>query len=134
MQKFIVNVVVGLLGNESPHSNRFTLIYPKSENDVRLWATLGSENPTGKPVGVVSAEDGTPINLGDRVYIKLKNGNEYIANIHKIEPDGIVLIFDRDWNEVLKRWIKCNVANIDFKTIKNEDVELIRIADENEHF
>ena len=83
---------------------------------------------------LVIAEDGTPINLGDRVYIRLKNGNEYIANIHKIEPDGIVLIFDRDWNEVLKRWIKCNAANIDFKTIKNEDVELIRIADENEHF
>ncbi|MDN5314954.1 MAG: hypothetical protein PWP10_3704, partial [Clostridiales bacterium] len=28
---------------------------PKSENDVRLQAKLGSKNPTGLPVGVVSA-------------------------------------------------------------------------------
>jgi len=49
-------VVIGLLGNKSFHSNRFTLVLPKSENDVRLRATLGSENPTGLPVGVVSME------------------------------------------------------------------------------
>jgi hypothetical protein len=47
-------VVVGLLGNKSPDSNRFTLVTPKSENDVRLQATLGNQNPTGLPVGVVS--------------------------------------------------------------------------------
>ncbi len=46
-------MVVGLLGNESSDSNRFTLVTPKSENDVRLQATLGSQNPTGLPVGVV---------------------------------------------------------------------------------
>jgi len=46
-------VVVGLLGNESSDSNRFTLVTPKSENDVRLQATLGNQNPTGLPVGVV---------------------------------------------------------------------------------
>jgi len=47
-------VVAGLLGNESSDSNRFTLVTPKSENDVRLQATLGNQNPTGLPVGVVS--------------------------------------------------------------------------------
>ena len=49
-------MVVGLLGNESPDSNRFTLVTPKSENDVRLQATLGNQNPTGLPVGAVRFE------------------------------------------------------------------------------
>ncbi|MDY4067175.1 hypothetical protein [Bullifex sp.] len=47
-------MVVGLLGNESPDSNRLTLVTPKSENDVRLQATLGNHNPLGLPVGAVS--------------------------------------------------------------------------------
>ena len=47
-------MVVGLLDNESPDSNRLTLVTPKSENDVRLQATLGNQNPTGLSVGVVS--------------------------------------------------------------------------------
>ena len=47
-------MVVGLLGNKSPDSNRLTLVTPKSENDVRLQAKLGRKNPTGLPVGVVS--------------------------------------------------------------------------------
>ena len=46
-------MVVGLLDNESPDSNRFTLVTPKSENDVRLQATLDNQNPTGLPVGAV---------------------------------------------------------------------------------
>ena len=46
-------MVVGLLGNKSSDSNRFTLVTPKSENDVRLQATLGNQNPIGLPVGVV---------------------------------------------------------------------------------
>ena len=46
-------MVVGLLGNESPDSNRLTLVTPKSENDVRLQATLGNQNPSGLPVGAV---------------------------------------------------------------------------------
>lgn len=54
-QKFTANVVVGLLGNESPDSNRFTLVTPKPENGVRLQATLGNQNPTGLPVGAVSS-------------------------------------------------------------------------------
>ena len=46
-------MVVGLLGNESSDSNRLTLVTPKSENDVRLQATLDNQNPTGLPMGVV---------------------------------------------------------------------------------
>ena len=44
-------MVVGLLGNESSDSNRLTLVTPKSENDVRLQATLDNQNPTGLPEG-----------------------------------------------------------------------------------
>ena len=46
-------MLVGLLGNESPDSNRFTLVTPKPENGVRLQATLGNQNPTGLPLGAV---------------------------------------------------------------------------------
>ena len=46
-------MVVELLGNESSDLNRLTLVTPKSENDVRLQATLDNQNPTGLPVGVV---------------------------------------------------------------------------------
>ena len=46
-------MVVGLLGNESPDLNRFILVNPKSENDVRLQATIGNQNPTGLPEGAV---------------------------------------------------------------------------------
>ena len=48
-------MAVGSLGNKSPDSNRFTLVTPKPENGVRLQATLGNQNPTGLPVGVVSS-------------------------------------------------------------------------------
>ena len=47
-------MTVGSLGNKSPDSNRFIPVAPKSENDVRLQATLGNQNPTGKPMGAVS--------------------------------------------------------------------------------
>ena len=50
-------MVVGLLGNESPDLNRFILVNPKSENDVRLQATIGNQNPTGLPVGAVRYAD-----------------------------------------------------------------------------
>ena len=51
-------MVVGLLDNESPDSNRLTLVTPKYENDVRLQATLGNQNPIGLPVGVVRFFEG----------------------------------------------------------------------------
>lgn len=47
-------MIVGLLGNESIHARRVTLVLSKSENDVRLCAALGSGNSMGLPVGVVS--------------------------------------------------------------------------------
>ena len=50
-------MVVGLLGNESPDLNRFILVNPKSENDVRLQATIGNQNPTGLPVGAVRSDE-----------------------------------------------------------------------------
>ena len=46
-------MVVGLLGNESSDLNRLTLVTPKSENDVRLQATLDNQNPYGLPMGLV---------------------------------------------------------------------------------
>ena len=49
-------MVVGLLGNESPNLNRFTLVTPKPENGVRLQATLDNQNPTGLPVGAVRTQ------------------------------------------------------------------------------
>ena len=49
-------MIVGLLGNKSSDSNRFTLVTPKPENGVRLQATLGNQNPTGLPVGVVRSK------------------------------------------------------------------------------
>lgn len=49
-------MVVGLLGNENPDLNRFTLVTPKPANGVRLQATLGNQNPTGLPVGAVRKE------------------------------------------------------------------------------
>ena len=49
-------MIVGLLGNKSPDSNRFILVTPKPENGVRLQATLGNQNPTGLPVGVVRSK------------------------------------------------------------------------------
>lgn len=63
-------MVVGLPGNESPDGERFTLVYPKSENDVRLQGALGSQNPTGLPVGVVSADgvSGRKVSEEDEIY------------------------------------------------------------------
>ena len=57
---------VGLLGNESSDSNRFTLVTPKPANGVRLQATLGNQNPTGLPVGAVRLTISTEkMNIGE---------------------------------------------------------------------
>ena len=50
-------MVVGLLGNENPDLNRFTLVTPKPANGVRLQATLDNQNPTGLPVGAVRSDE-----------------------------------------------------------------------------
>ena len=69
-------MVAGLLGNESSDSNRFTLVTPKSENDVRLQATLGNQNPTGLPVGVAAGFEGR-----NRVSSTEDSTEDYIRNI-----------------------------------------------------
>ena len=80
-------MVAGLLGNESSDSNRFTLVTPKSENDVRLQATLGNQNPTGLPVGVVSntAEIHTMEHLGATF---LRNHKEWAEKVIYFGPMG----------------------------------------------
>ena len=65
-------MVVGLLGNISPDLNRFTLVTPKSENDVRLQATLANQNPTGLPVGTVRSKVIGIVSEGPTDYLVLK--------------------------------------------------------------
>ena len=72
-------MVVGLLGNKSPDSNRLTLVTPKSENDVRLQAKLGNQNPTGLPVGIVSAYPENCQSCG-QCYINCPSGSLTIAD------------------------------------------------------
>ena len=73
-------MVVGLLGNKSPDSNRFTLVTPKPENGVRLQATLGNQNPTGLPVGAVSTTQSLKRNQ-EKHALCLFNYAEGVANI-----------------------------------------------------
>ena len=81
-------MVAGLLGNESSDSNRFTLVTPKSENDVRLQATLGNQNPTGLPVGVVSMPN---LNYSDKKEDSLNDQNrtDDTINVQKGADDII---------------------------------------------
>ena len=46
---------LGCLGKKFFSKQIYTYI-PKSENDVRLYATLARMNPTGLPVGAVSQD------------------------------------------------------------------------------
>jgi len=74
-------VVVGLLGNENPDSNRFTLVTPKSENDVRLQATLGNQNPKGLPVGAVSERI---MDVGEiEVHVNIPLSQEELQKAHE---------------------------------------------------
>ena len=76
-------MVVGLLGNESSDSNRFKLVTPKSENDVRLQATLDNKNPTGLPVGAV------------RVINPVTFTTSYPKQIQKIAPPNPNVMRDK---------------------------------------
>ena len=80
-------MVVGLLGNKSPDSNRLTLVTPKSENDVRLQAKLGNQNHTGLPVGVVSGGDS---------YYKAKFFINDLDNLDNIEKE---ILYNNDYSE-----------------------------------
>lgn len=95
-QKFTANVVVGPLGNENPDLNRFILVTPKSENDVRLQATLDNQNPTGKPVGAVSKQNWLYENLADIVdkfkVVSFDNLAIEQLNVRR-------LMTDEEWNE-----------------------------------
>ena len=74
-------MVAGLLGNESSDSNRFTLVTPKSENDVRLQATLGNQNPTGLPVGVVREDKQILLDNINKVHTTEMGINRIIKNL-----------------------------------------------------
>ena len=87
-------MVVGLLGNESPDLNRFILVNPKSENDVRLQAKLGSKNPTGLPVGAVSKKvtEGAANNVMDEYVATPENAG--MPNAVKRESrDNLILSY-----------------------------------------
>ena len=87
-------MVVGLLDNESPDSKRFTLVTPKSENDVRLQATLGNQTPTGLPVGAVSKKvtEGAANNVMDEYVATPENAG--MPNAVKRESrDNLILSY-----------------------------------------
>ena len=87
-------MVVGLLDNESPDSKRFTLVTPKSENDVRLQATLDNQNPTGLPVGAVSKKvtEGAANNVMDEYVATPENAG--MPNAVKRESrDNLILSY-----------------------------------------
>ena len=88
-------MVVGLLGNKSPDSNRFILVTPKPENGVRLQATLGNQNPTGLPVGAVSS-------LADQYFGK----EEVLKNLYVYE-DGLIKGFAQtEGTEICKLYVE----------------------------
>ena len=81
-------MVVGLLGNKSPDSNRLTLVTPKSENDVRLQAKLGNQNPTGLPVRIVRmlrrfSMTGTVISIMKRIPLQ-KEKHLIVSNVESV--------------------------------------------------
>lgn len=69
-------MVVGLLGNENPDLNRFTLVTPKPANGVRLQATLDNQNPTGLPVGAVRSDKSIAAGYMDYLH-KQKKDNKF---------------------------------------------------------
>lgn len=79
-------MVVGLLGNESPDLNRFILVNPKSENDVRLQATIGNQNPTGLPVGAVSQKLQFAKAAGEVVKLKAGDGCLLVLHMLALQP------------------------------------------------
>ncbi len=99
-------MVVGLFGNKSPDSNRFTPVTPKSENDVRLQVTLGNQNPTGLSVGAVSVSrnyEETEI----VVIIWQNDGDEGKKYIYEVDVNAeIVASYATDNIEEIKMLVK----------------------------
>ena len=90
-------MVVGLLGNKSTYSNRFILVFPKPENGVRLQATLGSKNPTGLPMGVVSTYNTPSPNQGyvfENIRLEFENGKIINATSNNTEKINEILNTD----------------------------------------
>ena len=88
-------MVVGLLGNKSPDSNRFTLVTPKPENGVRLQATLGNQNPTGLPVGAVSSENRMTVVLHSAAVLYLRSGRGTPEKMEiELVTSGGTVVFD----------------------------------------
>ena len=87
-------MVVGLLDNESPDSKRFTLVTPKSENDVRLQATLDNQNPTGLPVGAVSKKvtEGAANNVMDE-YVATPENTGMPNAVKRESRDNLILSY-----------------------------------------
>ena len=118
-------MVAGLLGNESSDSNRFTLVTPKSENDVRLQATLGNQNPTDLPVGVVRGYiidlyqmiiPASPESLGLRIVILLAGnlctafGIYTMVQSHLVlaPVDGVILSVSNHYNKAYSLCKNCS--------------------------
>ena len=95
-------MIVGLLGNKSPDSNRFTLVAPKPANGVRLQATLGNQNPTDLPVGAV------------RLYL--------IKNKKNLFP--VLFVFEGNKIKDIRRMDHEAEANYQTRQIKPIDVKL----------
>lgn len=98
-----------LLGNESPDSNRLILVNPKSENDVRLQATLGNQNPTGLPVGAVSCGEWCMFNsyaVGVDTHggQSTLNGLDFSQNTEKFTPEEKKEIYLSIVSEQLEAW------------------------------
>lgn len=79
-------MVVGLLGNKSPGSNRFILVTPKPENGVQLQAKLVNQNPTGLSVGAVRSTYGYC-----RVSTPKQNIERQVYNILKSYPAAEII-------------------------------------------
>ena len=108
-------MVVGSLGNKSPGSNRFILVTPKSENDVRLQATLGNQTPRAclwEQSAFHIEEARSETSFADEVYTgvsfnvelmnKLANPDVHAAYINKNKE--LVYLIDSEYQEQWQHW------------------------------
>ena len=115
-------MVVGSLGNKSPDSNRFTLVTPKPENGVRLQATLGNQNPTGLPVGVVRSKE----------VLNYRSNKEEVLSLKHSKGTNVSFVFNDAIGLKIKEEYYSKVSNMEFKVedFKNDNIESIRYIDD----